>query len=259
MFGAIKRILPWIATTSISTILIISTRDQMTAPLQNQVNDLVAVGAYPFASGIRIVGLYSENRRLRKKLAEQTIQTSQIVDVLRENEHLRRMLDYKSRSPLNLVAAEVVGFSGDEGVKGLLVNRGYKDGIATGQAVMTPEGLVGRVFRVYASSAAVQLLGDPNLGVAARMIHAQESGIIHTAGLGKLRLDGVPVSAATSIGDSVVTSGQGGVFPPGILIGFTRKVSPSMEGWLLTVEVEPSIDLRRVEEVFIVRSAVIGE
>jgi rod shape-determining protein MreC len=259
MLGAIKRLLPWLLTTALSIAMILLSRDQEMAPLQGQVNDLVAMGGYPISAGVRIFAIWSTNRLLRSQLAAQTLERSEYEEVLRENERLRRMLDYKSRSPLNLIAAEVVGFSSDEGVKGLLINRGSYDGITTNQAVISPEGLVGRVFRVSDNSAAVQLLGDPNLGVAARIIKAQESGIVHAAGTGRLKLDGVPVSATANIGDSVVTTGQGGIFPPGILIGFTTKIYPSMEGWLLTVELKPGVDLRRVEEVFVIRSLTASE
>jgi rod shape-determining protein MreC len=259
MFGAIKRLFPWLLTTALSISMILLSRDQEIAPLQDQVNDLVAMGGYPISAGVRIFALWSTNRVLRSQLAARTLESSEYKELLRENERLRRMLDYKGHSSLNLIAAEVVGFSSDAGVKGLLINRGSLDGITTNQAVITPDGLVGRVFRVSTNSAAIQLLGDPNLGVAARIIKAQESGIVHAAGTGRLKLEGVPVSATASIGDSVVTTGQGGIFPPGILVGFTTKVYPSMEGWLLTVELKQSVDLRRVEEVFVIRLLSAGE
>lgn len=255
MFGVLKLLLPWIATTILSAALILSTHDQQAAPLQNRVNDLVAVGAYPVSSSVKVIALWSENRRLRRELAERSVLKTQGLDLLRENDRLRQMLGFRARSQMELSGAEVVGLTSDEGVRGLLIDRGYDDGIATGQAVITPEGLIGRIYRVHGSSAAVQLLGDPNLGVAARLVRGEESGIVHASSSGRLRLDGVPVSAETTIGDSVVTSGQGGVFPPGLLIGFTTKVSPSMEGWLLNVEVVPSVDIRRIVEVFVVKTA----
>jgi len=254
MLGALKRSVPWLITSTISLLLILWSRDQQVAPLQGPVSDLVAIGAYPVSASIKVTALWSENRRLRRQLLEKTLQESEALELVQQNERLRQLLDFRERSSFNLIPAEVIGYSSDEGVRGLLIDRGSESGIAPNQAVVTPDGLVGRVFRVHSGSAAVQLLNDPNLGVAAKLVSAQESGIIHATGPGKLKLDGVPVSATAVIGDSVVTSGQGGVFPPGILIGFTTKVYPSMEGWLLTVELKPSVDLRRVEEVFVVRS-----
>lgn len=259
MFGGFRRILPWIATSIISILLILATQDQVKAPLYDQVSGLVTMGAYPVSSSIKFITLFAENRKLRYELAKRNLDNSRASELSRENARLRELLDYKSASHFDLLPAEVVGSSSDAGITGLLIDRGYHDGITTGQAVMAPEGLVGRVFRVNGDNSIVQLVGDPNLGIAAKMVHAQESGIIHSAGLGRLRLDGVPTSTAADIGDSVVTSGQGGVFPPGILIGFTTKISPSNEGWLLTVSVDPCVDLHRVEEVFIVRTAVFGE
>jgi len=254
MLGALKRSIPWLITSALSLLFILWSRDQQVAPLQGQVSDLVAIGAYPVSAGVKVTALWSENRRLRRQLVDKTLLETEARELIQQNERLRQLLDFRARTTFNLIAAEVIGYSSDEGVRGLLINRGAESGVTPNQAVITADGLVGRVFRVHSGSAAVQLLNDPNLGVAARLVNAQESGIIHSAGPGILRLDGVPVSATAVIGDSVVTSGQGGIFPPGILIGHTTKVYPSMEGWLLTVELKPSVDLRRVEEVFVVIS-----
>lgn len=246
-------------TTALSIVLILSTRDNAYFAPQGQITDLVAVGSYPITVGVKIFALWSENSRLRRELTEHKVDESRLNEVTRENDRLRNLLDFRVRSRLELTAAEVVGFTSDEGIKGIVINRGYADGIVTGQAAITPDGLVGRVYRVHENSSIIQLLEDPNLGVAAKLIKGSETGIIHAAPNGRMRLQGVPLSAEAALGDSVVTSGEGGVFPPGLMIGSCVKVSPSPEGWLLYVDVKPSIDKRRLEEVFIIRSTFVNE
>lgn len=259
MFSLVKRLLPWLLTTALSIVLILSTRDNAYFALQGQTTDLVAVGSYPISMGVKVFALWAENSRLRKELVEYKIDRGLLNEVTRENDRLRSLLDFRLRSNMNLTTAEVVGFTTDQIVRGIIINRGYSSGILTGQAVITPEGLVGRIYRVHENSAIVQMLDDPNLGVAAKLAKGAETGIIHVASNGRLRLQGVPLSAEASIGDSVVTSGEGGVFPSGLMIGTCVKVSPSPEGWLLFVDVEPSIDKRRLEEVFVIRSTFVNE
>ncbi len=259
MFSLVKRLLPWLMTTALSLVLILSTRDSAFLVAQGQVTDLVAMGSYPFPMGVKLFALWSENSRLRRALVERKIDESLVTEVTRENDRLRRLLDFRVRSGMDLTAAEVVGFTTDGGVRGIIVNRGYSGGIVTGQAVVTPEGMVGRVYRVHENSAIIQLLEDPNLGVAAKLVKGSETGILHSAPYGRLRLQGVPLSAEAAIGDSVVTSGEGGVFPPGLMIGRCVKVSPSPEGWLLNVDIEPSVDKRRLGEVFVIRSTFVDE
>lgn len=246
-------------TTALSIVLILSTRDNVSLSSQGQVTDLVAVGSYPISVGVKIFALWSENSRLRRELTEHKVDKSHLNELIKENDRLRSLLEFRVRSGLDLTAAEVVGFTSDEGVRGIIIKRGYSSGISTGQAVITPDGLVGRVYRVHENSSIVQLLDDPNLGVAAKLIKGSETGIIHAAPNGRMRLQGVPLSAEAALGDSVVTSGEGGVFPPGLMIGSCVKVSPSPEGWLLYVDVKPSVDKRRLEEVFVIRSTYVNE
>ena len=254
MLGAIKRIIPWLTTSAFCLILILGSKDWEALPLQNQVNLLVSFGGYPISTILKMTTLWTENRRLRQDLVNHALDEAELREIRRQNSILRQMLDLRERTTLRLISAETVGFSNDEGIRGIVINKGADSGVRENQAVIAPEGLVGRVFRVYSSSAMVQLLGDPNLGVAATLVGAQESGIVHSFGFNRLRLDGVPVSAAVEPGDSAVTSGQGEIFPPGLLIGVVDRISPSNDGWLLDIRLHPSIDLRRVGEVFIIKT-----
>jgi rod shape-determining protein MreC len=259
MINLLKLIWPWLATTVVSILLIRTGPEPGDSALQGPINDLVSLGSYPIASGVRIFALWAENRQLRSRLVSKMLSTTQEADILRENDRLRGLLEFRERSSMQLLPSEVIGYSSDEGVRGMLIDRGADDGVKENQAVISPDGLVGRVFRVHSSSAAVQLIGDPNLGVAARLASGMESGIVHGIGNGLLRLDGVPVSVRTTIGDSVVTSNQGGVFPPGILIGYATKVKPSPEGWLLYIELKPSVRPGYLQEVFVVNSIIPNE
>ncbi len=252
MKGVIKRFIPWLFVSGFSIILIL-THQNSSNSFSVKLTDAVSIAGWPTSASVKLLGLWAENRKLRKVLAERTFETAQIEQLQNENERLRRMLDLQVKSPFNLMAAEVIGSTADIGINGIIINRGYIDGLSINMAVITCDGLVGRIYRVNEYSSIVQLLTDPNMGIAARIGKSGEGGILHSNATGKLNLEGINISKSPEVGDSIVTSGVGGIFPPNILIGWIRKVQPSSEGWLYDIEVTPSVNIAHLEEVFVVR------
>ena len=253
MLGRIREYIPYFITTIISFLLILSNNSPQVDLLRGKIADVAAIVAYPVSGLIKIGHLWKNNREMRTQLANRLLQLAQLESSGTENEHLRRMLDFKERIPYELIAAEVIGTSLDPGVRGVLVNCGRKDGVVNNQAVLSPEGIVGRVYLTGERSASVQLIIDPNIGVAGRLLRSRESGIVHSSSQNSLTLDGIPITAAVEIGDTVVTSGMDGVFPPDIPIGTTVRVTPASNGWLWNVEVTPIVEFGRLEQVFLVR------
>jgi len=190
---------------------------------------------------------------LRRQLAEMSIRLSKTGGSADENQRLRRMLGFKEKSAYSLIAAEVVGMNPDLGIRGILLNAGSKDSVKVDQAVITSDGVVGRIYRVGKRSCAVQLLVDPNFGVAGRLKSSREDGIVHAAGSRRLKLDGVPVTASVIESDSVITSGLDTIFPSGLLIGEVRTAKHRAGAWLWEIEVKPAVDFGRLTELFIIR------
>lgn len=253
MFGALRRYLPWLATSIVALTLIFSNQNPQIESLGAGIIDMVTLGTAPISWLLKAPQVWKENRRLRRMLVDLSQEVAGLGERSAENRRLREMLSFMEQSEYEMLAAEVVGMNPDPGVRGLLVNRGSGDGVTGNMAVIVPEGVVGRVYRTGVSSAAVQLLIDPNLGVAGRLRKGREDGIVHASGGRRLRLDGIPVTADVATGDSVVTSGLGGIFPPNLFIGVTTRVAPAPDGWLLEVEVAPGVDFSRIEELFIVK------
>jgi rod shape-determining protein MreC len=253
MFGAFRQFIPWFIATLVSLLLILANQNPQIESIRNGFNDLVILGSSPLSSLLKAPHIWRENQMLRRKLADLTLELARLQRNNVEAPRLRALLGFAESSRYSLVAAEVIGLNPDQSVRGMLINRGSSDGIACNQAAMVPEGIVGRVYRVSVNSAAIQLLTDPNLGVAARLKQARENGIIR-AGRGQgLQLDGVPVTAVVDVGDTVLSSGLGGIFPPDILIGVVSQVKPDPEGWLWDIEVTTEVDFGKIEELFVIQ------
>jgi len=253
MFGSFKAFIPWLATTTFCLFLIVSSNNPQADSLRGGLSDFIALGTAPLSNLLHFPKIWKENRAMKRKLVEMTLQIAQISDRAPENERLRRMLGFSADAPLELTAARVIGMNPDMGVRGVLINRGASVGIAKNMAAIAPEGVIGRVYRVGEYTAAVQLLTDPNIGVAGRLMKGREIGIVRAEAGRMLKLDGIPVTAEISPGDTVVTTGLGGIFPENLFIGVVHDVTVSADGWLWDIFVLPGVDFSRLDELFIVK------
>ncbi len=194
--------------------------------------------------------LRSENGALR---AEQ----AQYGEILAENIRLRKMLDFKSGyTQFQLLGASVI--SRDYGVwtDTVVIDRGEDSGIKKYMPVIVPQGLVGFVSEVYANSARVQLLTDPRTSVGAIVQRpaSRVASLVTGSGNfpGQLLFVNIPKEADVVKGDMLVTSGYGGVYPHGLLIGTVGQVESDPAGIVKEIFVQPSADFRYMEEVFVI-------
>jgi rod shape-determining protein MreC len=134
-----------------------------------------------------------------------------------------------------------------------LVNKGEKDGVAKDMAVVTSEGVVGRVIEVSLHTAKVLLMTDPNSAMDVIVQRSRTQGIME----GKVEevcvLKYVQKNEDVQVGDKVITSGLGGIFPKGLMTGTVTKVERKRPGIFQYIEITPSVDFSRLEEVLILR------
>lgn len=207
------------------------------------------------ARGTRLTVSRAEADSLRAALAR----TQLTVDALQEDgarvERLARMLGFREAVSWDLVAARVIAREASRPGPGYKIDRGARDGIREGLAVMTPEGLAGKVVSLEPHSAWVRPLDAPSCRVSVRLERSRVDGILDwTPGKG-LHLAFVPLRAEAALGDVVVTSGLGGTFPAGIRIGEVSGLEPDPSQGSLRVLVESFVDLSALEEVFVVVGA----
>jgi rod shape-determining protein MreC len=211
----------------------------------------------PFESSVawidQSVGIYWENHRLRGRLTQLQIEADALSAERLENVRLRRLLDLEERKPYELLASNVVARSLDRLGGSLTLDKGASDGIEPGRAVLTPDGLVGRVERVTPHQARVLTLLHRDCAVAARIERTRVDGILEWEFGNQPTLDLRYVSSQedVKVGDLVVTSGLGGIFPAGIRIGTVAKVGIEPNGLMKEILVRPAVDFRSVEEILV--------
>lgn len=152
-----------------------------------------------------------------------------------------------------LVPARVVGTAGEPWPILFHLSAGARDGLATGQMVVSGEGLVGRLVRVGPRTSAVSLLTDPSLAVAGEIVPTGVRGVLrfHADAAPGLYLHHVPLTDTVRVGEMVATSGMSVHFPPGVPVGRVARVARDPGGLVHAIEVQPVAPLNRMREVFV--------
>ena len=197
-------------------------------------------------------GLREENIRLQREAGILQRRISQLEEQALETQRLQGLLAMQETSQRNYLAARVVGKDATNWFKTILIDRGSQAGLRRNQPVVAPDGLVGRVVEVTPTSAKVQLITDPVSAAGGLIQRTRVTGIV-SGNLGAgLKVRYLPLLADVVVGDEVVTSGMGGVFPKGIPLG--RVIAVERRGGALFQEavLAPKADLARLEEVLIV-------
>lgn len=170
------------------------------------------------------VFVYRDNARLRRE-NERLLRWQQTALALAaENAQLRGLLKLVPAPAISYVTARVIAGSGGAYVRSLLIDAGRQDGIARDQAAITGAGLVGRVAEVGRRAARVRLVTDLDSRIPVTVGAAREHAILAGDNSARPTLQYLPSSARVAIGDRVVTSGEGGVFPPGLPVGVVASL-----------------------------------
>lgn len=192
-----------------------------------------------------------ENKHLRREGATLQRRIDQLEEQALETQRLQRLLAVRQTSQAEFLAARVVGKDATNWFKTILLDRGSQEGVRRNLPVLAPDGLVGRVVEVTPTSAKVQLLTDPVSAVGALIQRTRVTGIV-TGNLGAgARVRYLPLMADVVVGDEMVTSGMGGVFPKGIPIGRISALERRSGALFQEATIRPAVDLARLEEVLI--------
>jgi len=233
---------------------IIALTSPLQAAIQWTLDQTVAAGQnYLFLLGTRRenLELLTENRRLMNEIVS-------LRETLRENDRLRELLAFREKLELETVVARVIGRDVSTEYRAIRLNRGESSGIQKDMAVVTSQGVVGRVLRTTADTADVVTIVDTLSAIDAIDERSRARGVVE--GLSDdlcqmrfaLRTDDIAPN------DLLISSGLGGIFPKGVPVGMVLKVSKQPFGITQEVEVRPAVDFSKLEEVLVIVKKVKG-
>jgi rod shape-determining protein MreC len=195
-----------------------------------------------------------ENERLRTELGQLKLENQYLKSELSTADRARSLAAFETRTPSKMIAARVIATATGASASSVFVDRGSTSGVQKGMAVVTPDGIVGKVLAAYPTASQVLLITDPSFaaGVISQKNHTR--GVLKGLGHGTCRVDYVQNEEKVETGEGLFTSGDDRVFPKGLPVGRITSARPGNTFQEITVD--PSGLAGGIEEVLIVLQAV---
>jgi rod shape-determining protein MreC len=203
-------------------------------------------------SYILLVDTHRENMRLRDDIRGLNLRVLEGNEAVLANQRLERLLDMKQSVREPTIAATVIGEDVTSWFRTLVISRGSSSGIREGMAVISADGVVGQTVKVSTSTSRVLLLTDHASSISATIQRSRARGVVKGKGEMLCSLEFTTREEDVKVGDTVMTSGIGGVFLKGLPIGEVTMVKRGEYGIFQTVSIRPVVNLPHLEEVLIV-------
>ena len=226
----------------------------VSSPIQGNFDQFVkqTKNSWEFLKSLREIS--KENIELEEKIKELTAQKVELEEIEKENELLRSYLDLPVYQRYQIDLTNIIGrgFQGLE--KYILLDKGRLAGIEKNMPIIVFENiLIGKVVEVFDDFSKILLISSPNSKIPALLQKSRTEGLIRGIKANILSMDLVPRDAKVEEGWTVITSGIGGVFPKGLLIGKISKIESPENEMFQKILVEPAIDIEELERVFIIK------
>ena len=195
----------------------------------------------------------TEASRLKTENALLKLTRRRLQEALLQERRLQNLVKLPEETEYDFVAARVIGFGIEHGVRSLILNVGEKDSITKNMPVINGDGLIGRIISVTEDQSITQVLMDHNSLVSARLQRSRESGTISWTGNSWLNLLYISRDVPVLLGEVVMTSGLSQIYPPNLIIGYVSHIEQNEYDLFKDIRVNPAVNFKAVEEVIILK------
>lgn len=224
---------------------------EIAAPIERVVSAPIGGVKAFFDEYVDLLGVRADNRRLRQRIAEIESENLQFREALVSSGHLARIASMRDEIEIPMLPAEVVGLDVAPWFRSVLVDRGTQHGVEPGYPVITHEGVVGVVTATSSHAAKTMLLLDRQSAVDALVQRSRARGVLRGIGRERLEFEFVVRGADVVVGDEVVTSGLGGIYPKGLRLGRVSELREAGGRLTRIAVIDPAVDLGQLEQVFV--------
>ena len=229
---------------------------EICSPLQKTFTLVIKTAQETFQKYIFLVNLDKENRMLKQRIAELQEENTRAREVKLAFDRLRQLLQFREKNSPSMIGAEVIGQDPSSWFKSVTIDKGERDGVKKGMAVISPAGVIGQVLKTAPHYTTVLLITDYNSAVDSIVQRTRAKAIVEGKGENRCQLKYLLRTEEVAVGDVVVTSGLAGNFPKGLMVGEIKKVDKKGHGVFQYAELAPSVDLAKLEEVFVIMEPV---
>jgi len=252
-FSRFRELLILLAYSVVSFLMIISSDIQIVEGLRSTTLFSMGVIGDVTESVSAYFNLKEINEQLREENTNLAYENFQLQDALLENIRLRKLIQFKYKTQYDLLPAKVIGFSPVDIVTGVLLSSEDIDDVSKNSAVMTADGLVGKIVKLSGRYAVCQILLDPNCRVSVRVQRNRELGVTAWDGGNGLFLEYISNTVEIRPGDVLFTSGFSQIYPPNIKVGTVLKAEVNSEQLFQTIHVKPAVNFNKLEEVYVLK------
>lgn len=194
-----------------------------------------------------------QNKDLQQELARMRVDEAAIAEDALQGRRLQALLAFREKYVASTVAAQVIGASGSDQAHVLTIDKGSNDGLRPDMAVITPDGVVGKLRDVFPTTAQVLEINDPTSGAGVILASTRIRAILRGTITGRAQIGNLTADSRIKPGEQVLTSGGDQVYPRGLPVGTIESISPDPDHQPYTaIVVRPAVNLDRVEEVLVI-------
>ncbi|MGC2193785.1 MAG: rod shape-determining protein MreC, partial [Terriglobales bacterium] len=200
-------------------------------------------------------GVRAENRGLKQEIERLRLEQVRLNEDAAQARRLQALLSFKEQYISQTMAAQVIGSGGSEQSRIVYIDKGEHDGLKPDMAVLTVDGIVGKVLKVFRSTAQVLLIDDQSSGVGGILEKSRLQGIVRGTPAGEVVLERIMSDESVQPGEVVRTSGGDRIFPKGLPVGTVTRVGNGPD-LFLNIRIKPAANLSKLEEVLVVTKLV---
>jgi rod shape-determining protein MreC len=228
---------------------------ELISPLQRMGSWTVNGAAHGWGGYISLRSAQKENESMRAELDRLKVRNAELEGRALEADRLAALLNFRNaHADAPMIAAHVIGASPDSNSQTVNIDRGSRDGVRRDMGVITPDGVVGKIFAVYPDISQVLLMGDKDSGVGALLAGTRTQGPVKGTGLPLLSLEYISSDEKVTAGELVLTSGQDRIFPKDLPVGTVVDFSSDPKSPFMKIRVRPAAHLDRLEEVLVLET-----
>src|SRR3984885_5423765 len=194
-----------------------------------------------------------QNHDLQEQIARLRLEQAAFAEDAIQGHRLQALLDFQQHYVSTTVAAQVIGSSGSDLSRVIYIDKGAKDGLKPDQAVITPDGIVGKLRDVFPHTSQVLLINDQTSGAGVLLATTRIRAILRGSTAGQIVINNLTPDSRINPGEQVLTSGGDQVYPRGLPVGTIESIKPDPDHQPYTlIQLRPAANLNQLEEVLVI-------